>query len=142
MVFFSLDICCFCQCPAAYCPVLEYGSSVWDPYTDKLQEELEKVQNRAAKFVISDYVYETGGMTGILGQLEWESLKKRRKDNRLFLLYKGMKGILPGYLQITSSPRLGVAEISTLWPFRYPLLVKMSISIASSPRLSGTGMTS
>ena len=30
-------------------PVLEYGSSVWDPNTNKLQDE--KVQNRAAKFV-------------------------------------------------------------------------------------------
>ena len=26
-------------------------------------------------------------MTGILGQLKWESLKKRRKDNKLILLY-------------------------------------------------------
>ena len=32
-------------------PVLEYGSSVWDPHTKCLQEELEKVQNRAARFV-------------------------------------------------------------------------------------------
>ena len=31
-------------------------------------------------------------MTGILGQLKWESLKKRRKDKRLILLYKGLKG--------------------------------------------------
>ena len=31
-------------------------------------------------------------MTGILGQLKWESLKKKRKDNRLILLYKGLKG--------------------------------------------------
>ena len=31
-------------------------------------------------------------MTGILGQLKWESLKKRRKDYRLILLYKGLKG--------------------------------------------------
>ena len=31
-------------------------------------------------------------MTGILGQLKWESLKKRRKDNRLISLYKGLKG--------------------------------------------------
>ena len=38
------------------------------------------------------YNYETGSMTGILGQLKWESLKKRRKDNRLILLYKGLKG--------------------------------------------------
>ena len=30
--------------------------------------------------------------SAILGQLKWESLKKRRKDNRLILLYKGLKG--------------------------------------------------
>ena len=73
-------------------PILEYGSSVWDPHPDKLQEELEKVQNRAARFVTRNYVYETGSLTGILGGLKWESLKKRRKDNRLILLYKGLKG--------------------------------------------------
>ena len=71
--------------------IFEYGSSVWDPHTDKLQKELEKAQNRTAMFVTRNYVYETG-MTGILGQLKWESLKKRRKDNRLILLYKGLKG--------------------------------------------------
>ena len=32
-------------------PVLEYGSSVWDPSCILLQEELEKVQKRAARFV-------------------------------------------------------------------------------------------
>ena len=72
--------------------VLEYGSSVWDPHTHGLQEELEKVQNRAARFVTGNYVFETGSMTGILSQLKWESLKKRRKDSRLILLYKGLKG--------------------------------------------------
>ena len=30
-------------------PILEYGSSVWDPHTGKLQEELEKVQNFSDK---------------------------------------------------------------------------------------------
>ena len=38
-----------------------------------------------------NYSYETGCMTGILGQLKWESLKKNRKDNRFILLYKGLK---------------------------------------------------
>ena len=57
-----------------------------------LQEELESVQKRAARFVTGNYSYENGSMTGILGQLKWESLKKRRKDNRLILLYKGLKG--------------------------------------------------
>ena len=49
------------------------------------------MQKRAARFVTDNYNYETGRMTGILGQLKWESLKKRRKDNRLILLYKGLK---------------------------------------------------
>ena len=39
-------------------PTLEYG--IWDPYTDKLQEELEKVQNCAARFMTRNYVYDLG----------------------------------------------------------------------------------
>ena len=31
--------------------LLEYASSVWDPHRIVVQEELEKVQNRAARFV-------------------------------------------------------------------------------------------
>ena len=73
-------------------PVLDYGSSVWDPQGVVLQEELESVQKRAARLVTCNYNYETGSMTGILVQLKWISLKKRRKDNRLILLYKGLKG--------------------------------------------------
>ena len=73
-------------------PVLDYDSSVGDPPVVVLQEELESVQKRAARFMIGNYNYETGSITGILGQLKWESLKKRRKDNRLILLYKGLKG--------------------------------------------------
>ena len=73
-------------------PVLDYGSSVREPPGVVLQEELESVQKRAARFVTGNYNCETGSMTGILGQLKWESLKKRRKDNRLILLYKGLKG--------------------------------------------------
>ena len=56
-----------------------------------LQQEVEKVQNRAARFVASNYCFETGSMTGILEKLKWEYLKKRRRDSRLKLLYKGLK---------------------------------------------------
>ena len=38
------------------------------------------------------YTYEKGSMTDILKKLKWESLQKRRKDNRIILLYKGLKG--------------------------------------------------
>ena len=60
--------------------ILEYGRWVWDPYTQGLKDELEKVQNRAARFVTRNYTRNEGSMTGILEQLKWESLK-RRKDN-------------------------------------------------------------
>ena len=73
-------------------PALDYGNLVWDPPGIVLHEKLESVQKHAARFVTGNYNYETGSMTGILRQLKWESLKKRRKDNRLMLLYKGLKG--------------------------------------------------
>ena len=59
---------------------MEYGSSVWDPSSRLLQEELKKVQKRAASFVTGNYIYETGSMTGILEQLKWESLKQKRGE--------------------------------------------------------------
>ena len=73
-------------------PVLEYASPVWDRHGKVGQEELEKVQNRAARFVTGNYNFETGSMTSILEQLGWESLHKRRKGSKLILLFRGLKG--------------------------------------------------
>ena len=117
--------------------MVQYGSTVWDLYTVKLQEELEKVENRAARFVASNYVFETGIVTGILGQLKWKSLKKRRKDKILILLYKGLKGKarIPTD-DLIPKTRRGRNQHSLA--FQIPVSVKMSISIPSSPRLSGT----
>ena len=62
------------------------------PVEKTLQEELEKVQNRATRFVTRNYNFETGSMTKFLEQLKWESLKQRRKGSRLILFYKGLNG--------------------------------------------------
>ena len=72
-------------------PIIEYGSTVWDPHCNGLNDELENVQKRSVRFVTRNYSYETGSMTGILEELKWETLQKRRKDNMLILLYKGLK---------------------------------------------------
>ena len=48
-------------------PVLEYGSSVWDPQGAVLQEGIESGQKRAVGFETGNYNYITGSMTGILG---------------------------------------------------------------------------
>ena len=46
-------------------PILEYGSSVCDPYHEGLIDDLEKVQKRAARFVTRNYTYEKGSMTSL-----------------------------------------------------------------------------
>ena len=81
-----------------------------------------------------NYNCETGSMTGILVQLKWESLKKRRKDNRFILLYKGLKGKASVPRDDLTS-KLGVVGISTLWHFRLPLPIQMFIKVAYSPTL-------
>ena len=121
-------------------PVLEYGSSVWDPSSILLQEELEKVQKRAARFVTGNYLYETGSMTGILEQLKWESLKKRRRDSRIIMLYKGLKGAASIPTNDLAPPQLGMSEITTLWHFKPPLLILTFTSAASFPRLLEIGI--
>ena len=50
------------------------------------------MQKRAARFVTRNYSRESGSIAGILEELKWETPQKRRKDNRLILLYKGLKG--------------------------------------------------
>ena len=103
-----------------------------------LQEEfkIESVQKRAARFVRGNCSYETGSTTGILGQLTWESLKKKRKTIDLLCYIKVLK-VKSVYQQITLSPKLGIVEISTLWHFRLPLLIQMFIKVAFSPDFQG-----
>ena len=69
------------------CPILEYGSCVWDPQGMVLQQEIKNVQNRAARFTLI-----TDWNTGKSKMGVSESLKKKRRDGRLILLYKGLKG--------------------------------------------------
>jgi hypothetical protein len=63
--------------------ILEYAGTVWE-------EQLEKVQKRAARFVLNNYSYEEGSMSEIMETLQWKSLKERRRENRLILFYKGL----------------------------------------------------
>ena len=61
-------------------PLLEYASQAWDPYTDNLSNEIDKIQRRAARFVTSDYQnYDPGSVTTLLKDLGWMSLKNRRE---------------------------------------------------------------
>ena len=97
------------------------------------------MQKRAARFMTGNYNYEIGSMTGILGHLKWESHKKRRKDNGLILLYKGLKGkaSVPTDDLIPKTRR---CRNQHSMAFQTPIAIQMFIKVASSPRLSGIGM--
>ena len=65
-------------------PQLEYASDVWDPHQTGDIVELEKIQRRAARWVMNDY----SSVTSMLNQLSWPTLQTRRKLSRLQTLHK------------------------------------------------------
>ena len=73
-------------------PVLEYGSSVWNPQSILKQDEFEKKKGQLDSW-LAIYTYETGSMTGILEQLKWKSPKKRRKDCNLIIGWLVVSGL-------------------------------------------------
>ena len=70
-------------------PLMEYASAVWDPYYIKDIQQLEKVQHRAAHWVLNDYSYMSSG-TSMLQQLSWPTLKMRHKISRISILHKAI----------------------------------------------------
>ena len=68
-------------------PQLEYASDVWDPHQTGDIVELEKIQRRAARWVMNDYG-RLSSVTSMLNQLSWPTLQTRRKLSRLQTLHK------------------------------------------------------
>ncbi|KAI8493142.1 hypothetical protein Bbelb_291460 [Branchiostoma belcheri] len=78
---------------------LEYASTVWGPHkrlhaqTNKLEDKVEAVQKRAARFVTGDY-RPTTSMSDTLRTLGWPSLHQRRQQARLVLMYKAVNNMV------------------------------------------------
>ena len=79
-------------------PILEYASSVWDPYTNVNIQKLESVRRRAARFCLGDYS-RYSSVTSMLLLLDLPSLQSRRKLAKLITMYK----IINGNLHIPSN---------------------------------------
>ncbi len=71
--------------------VLEYNVAAGDPYLKKDTDKLEKLQRKAAKFTTSNYD-RTSSVTKMLSDHGWSKLADRRRELRLALLYKVVKG--------------------------------------------------
>ena len=76
-------------------PLLEYSSSVWDPHTQTLINQIEMVQRRAAHFCLNDYTSrEAGCVSEMLNKLQLHQLKTRRTNRRLTIVHKAIYGHL------------------------------------------------
>jgi len=69
-------------------PIMDYGTTAWDPYTNKNITKLEAIQRSAARYITRNYERTPGTVTELLKQLEFEPLQDRRRQLRLCMLFK------------------------------------------------------
>ena len=100
-------------------PLLEYASTIWDPYQRTYIQALEKIQRRAARWVTADYS-RTSSVTTMLTSLQWPTLELRRKISRLQLFHKAIYGSvamsIPQYFQQTQRPTRNYHPLHLIQP--------------------------
>lgn len=76
-------------------PTLEYCSGIWTPHTSLLAEQINKVQKKAARYVINNHRRWSSrlqrpevSITDTINNLKWEDLEVRRNRVALRYLYK------------------------------------------------------
>ena len=72
-------------------PILEYASSSWDPYKEVNISKLEKIQNKAVRFIKRDYRWDSS-VSKMKGELRLQSLQERRFIARHVQLHKSLCG--------------------------------------------------
>ena len=65
----------------------EYASTIWDPHHRTDKETLQKVQNRAIRWVCGKSPREEVSVSQLARELKWPPLEQRRKAQRLALMY-------------------------------------------------------
>lgn len=68
-------------------PLVEYCSTIWNPYRVGQVQEIEMVQRRAARFVMSNYRRDQS-VTVMIKSLQWDSLRSRREAHCMGLFDK------------------------------------------------------
>lgn len=91
-------------------PILEYANVVWDNCSNELKNDLEAVQNEAARIITG--ATKLCNIEALLYDLRWETLASRRRKHKLILMYKMKNNFTPSYLSdLIPSPQ----------QMRYPL---------------------
>ncbi|XP_060556211.1 uncharacterized protein LOC132716894 [Ruditapes philippinarum] len=86
-------------------PILEYADVIWNNCSmaekdmfDKFQNECARIVSGATKLVSLDKIQQ---------EVNWSSLKERRRVQRLIMFYKMINGLAPEYLTNLVPPNIG-----------------------------------
>ena len=85
-------------------PLLEYGD-VWDNCAQYEKEELDKIQNEAARIVTG--ATKLVSLLALSNEPQWDSLYDRRRKHKLTLGYKMKTNLCPEYLFSLIPPTIG-----------------------------------
>ncbi|MES9994358.1 MAG: reverse transcriptase family protein [Candidatus Thiodiazotropha sp.] len=94
-------------------PILEYADVVWSNCTQYEINELEKIQNEAARIVSG--ATKLVSINALIHECGWETLLNRRKKHKLLLFYKMQNSLSPNYLSSLVPPTIGN---TTSYPLR------------------------
>ena len=77
-------------------PLLEYGDVIWDNCTQYEKNELDKIQNEAAR--ITTGTTKLVSLDNLYKEVGWQTLHRRRQDHKITLFYKMYNQLTPVYL--------------------------------------------
>ena len=77
-------------------PLLEYGDVIWNNCTEYEKNELDNIQNEAARIATGATILVS--INALYNEVCWDPLETRRKNHRLTLFYKMMHNLTPLYL--------------------------------------------
>ena len=89
-------------------PQLEYADVVWNKCTQYELNELDKIQNEAARIVTG--ATKLASIDSLHTETGWETLGSRRKPHKLTMFYKMENGLCPDYLASLVPATVGSAS--------------------------------
>ena len=104
-------------------PILEYGSTIWDPHTNLNINLLERIQRSAARFCYNDYSTFSSVST-MLNQLELPTLEEREVNLLMFKMLNSLTDIsssqfIPKYRSLRGGYYTQLVQRLTLTNFHF-----------------------
>ena len=78
-------------------PYFDYGLTVWGNTSVINIDKLQRLQNRIARVMCSNFNYDVDGLS-IVKELNWLNVRERKTYLECILMYKCVNGLAPSYL--------------------------------------------